>query len=405
MMSGSNIDERMDDDDGNYSDWSSDGEGDQYLIKSLFSESTFSNVESMLRFDESTFGFSITEVIRGLGADIDETYIIRLINFIREYVSSLSRPYEQADNHSLVQKISALEYLDLRFMRPVLSEDSLLFLLLDHWEKQDSGFFDRCDLNQKESTATIVEEVSLNDAIELEATQKKLKACEDFIKELVMDTNTVGHGHPHSSEAIVENDSGYFGSYSQIYIHEEMLRDHHRTSSYASAISASMPSVRGKIVVDIGCGTGILCLMAARAGAKQVIGIDVSSIVERTRRVIEKNGFSSTITIVQGKLEESIEKIRQLLPCGEQVDVIISEWMGYGLYYENMLSSVIVARDSLMPGRSGSMMPSVSRIFLEAATSSAAENRVTFWNDVYGIFTTLKTIFNFLSFVGVFSFE
>lgn len=46
------------------------------------------------------------------------------------------------------------------------------------------------------------------------------------------------------------------------------------------------------------------------------------------------------VTLVKGKVEE-VE-----LPDGiEKVDIIISEWMGYCLFYESMLQTVIYARD------------------------------------------------------------
>lgn len=38
-----------------------------------------------------------------------------------------------------------------------------------------------------------------------------------------------------------------------------------------------------QIVLDVGCGTGILSMMAARAGAKHVYGIDFSSVAEQAR--------------------------------------------------------------------------------------------------------------------------
>jgi predicted RNA methylase len=37
----------------------------------------------------------------------------------------------------------------------------------------------------------------------------------------------------------------------------------------------------GKVVLDVGCGTGILCMFAAKAGAKMVIGVDCSDIIEQ----------------------------------------------------------------------------------------------------------------------------
>lgn len=48
--------------------------------------------------------------------------------------------------------------------------------------------------------------------------------------------------------------------------------------------------------------------------------------------------FVLVITLIKGKIEE-IE-----LPV-EQVDIIISEWMGYCLLYESMLDTVLFARD------------------------------------------------------------
>lgn len=51
----------------------------------------------------------------------------------------------------------------------------------------------------------------------------------------------------------------------------------------------------------------------------------------------------SVITIFKGKVEE-VE-----LPV-DQVDIIISEWMGYCLFYESMLNTVIFARDKWLVG-------------------------------------------------------
>lgn len=82
-------------------------------------------------------------------------------------------------------------------------------------------------------------------------------------------------------------------------------------------------SFQGKIVLDIGCGTGILSMFAAKSGAARVIGIECSNIVEYAKQIVEANHLSDVITIVKGKVEEV------QLPDGiEAVDIIISEWMG-----------------------------------------------------------------------------
>lgn len=45
-----------------------------------------------------------------------------------------------------------------------------------------------------------------------------------------------------------------------------------RTEAYRRAIQANRAAISGKCVLDVGCGTGILSLFAAEAGAQQVIG-------------------------------------------------------------------------------------------------------------------------------------
>lgn len=83
---------------------------------------------------------------------------------------------------------------------------------------------------------------------------------------------------------------------------------------------------------------------AARAGAKHVIGVDMSSIIEKAREIVHVNGLSDKITLLQGKMEE----VNLPFP---KVDIIISEWMGYFLLYESMLDTVLYARDTyLNPG-------------------------------------------------------
>lgn len=61
---------------------------------------------------------------------------------------------------------------------------------------------------------------------------------------------------------------------------------------------------KDKVVLDVGCGTGILSLFAAKAGARKVYAVDCSSIIEQATQIISDNGFSDVITTVRGKIEE-----------------------------------------------------------------------------------------------------
>lgn len=67
-----------------------------------------------------------------------------------------------------------------------------------------------------------------------------------------------------------QNDAEYFTSYEDLQVHELMLKDKSRMMAYKEFIEGNPELFRDKIVVDVGAGLGILSLMAARAGAKQV---------------------------------------------------------------------------------------------------------------------------------------
>ena len=135
-----------------------------------------------------------------------------------------------------------------------------------------------------------------------------------------------------------------------------MLRDSERTRAYQSAIEGNPKDFKNKIVLDIGAGTGILSIFAARAGAKHVYAVENAEIAYFAIDIIKKNGLSDKITVIKGKMEE-VE-----LPV-PKVDIIISEWMGYFLLYEGMLDSVLFARDKYLDKKKGKMLPDRAQIF------------------------------------------
>uniref|UniRef100_A0A6I8PCV9 type I protein arginine methyltransferase n=1 Tax=Ornithorhynchus anatinus TaxID=9258 RepID=A0A6I8PCV9_ORNAN len=130
----------------------------------------------------------------------------------------------------------------------------------------------------------------------------------------------------------------YFDSYAHFGIHEEMLKDEVRTLTYRNSMFHNRHLFKDKVVLDVGSGTGILCMFAAKAGAKKVIGIECSSISDYAVKIVKANKLDHVVTIIKGKVEE-VE-----LPV-DKVDIIISEWMGYCLFYESMLNTVLYARD------------------------------------------------------------
>ena len=66
-----------------------------------------------------------------------------------------------------------------------------------------------------------------------------------------------------------------------------MLKDEVRTMTYRNAIYHNRHLFKDKVVLDVGSGTGILCMFAAKAGAKKVIGIEYSNIAEQAKEIIK----------------------------------------------------------------------------------------------------------------------
>jgi len=149
--------------------------------------------------------------------------------------------------------------------------------------------------------------------------------------------------------------ANYFCEYAYMYHQMDMLEDSHRTGSYFNAVMENPGCFKDKVVLDVGAGTCILSIMAARAGATQVFAVEATDMAKGARRLVEANGLGGIIRVLQGTME-TVQ-----LPC--KVDVIISEWMGYFLLRESMLDSVLVARDKhLKPG--GAMFPSHATLYL-----------------------------------------
>eukprot|EP00455_Lapot_gusevi_P045056 TRINITY_DN5725_c0_g1_i1.p1 TRINITY_DN5725_c0_g1~~TRINITY_DN5725_c0_g1_i1.p1 ORF type:complete len:355 (-),score=137.54 TRINITY_DN5725_c0_g1_i1:236-1300(-) len=168
----------------------------------------------------------------------------------------------------------------------------------------------------------------------------------------------------------------YFDSYSHFGIHEEMLKDKVRTKTYMNSILHNRHLFRDKVVLDVGCGTGILSMFAAKAGARKVFGVEFAGIARSAKKIVEDNGYANVIEIIHGKLEE--------VELPEKVDIIISEWMGYFLLYESMLDTVLIARDKfLKPG--GMMFPDKATLYACAIEDGDYRtDKIDFWNNVYG---------------------
>jgi histone-arginine methyltransferase CARM1 len=139
------------------------------------------------------------------------------------------------------------------------------------------------------------------------------------------------------------------------------------TGTYYAAVIENQADFQGRVVVDVGAGSGILSLFAAQAGAKHVYAVEASDMAHYARKLIAGNQpYGQRITVIHGKVEE--------VELPEKADILISEPMGTLLVNERMLESYIIARDRFLVPK-GKMFPSIGRNcdFLASSCNWASE--------------------------------
>ena len=151
--------------------------------------------------------------------------------------------------------------------------------------------------------------------------------------------------------------------------HREYLQDAARVDAFARGIAAAVRP--GDVVVDLGCGTGILGLLACRAGASRVYAIDESGMSEVARALAAANGFADRITIVRGHSRD--------VSLPERADVVVSDQIGHFGFEAGVLEYFEDARRRfLRPG--GRLVP--RRVSLWVAPVSCADlwDDTAFWS-------------------------
>lgn len=427
--------------DGDFADWTEENE-EARLTRCLFSSQTHASPAAALSHAASTFGFDLKVLYKQHGMEFYQ--VMQCLNYARwctkEHVGD-----PPAAAAAAAAGIASGAHRDEKFLAPALTDDPLLF----DWEDFVGVGIDNETVEDDQAAEAKARKMAeqgdeLADNAQLAATLAVLRAENEALKMRVLEmsarlgesltvddapTNVgaslgfVGdavfgkeapktypkpkrgsapakrNGDAPTSQSLI--DDNYFGSYGYFDIHRTMLDDVARTAAYRVALEENPSCVHGKKVLDIGCGTGILSMFAARGGASEVVGIDgAADIAAVARANVKHNGFDGTIKIVQGKVEELLAQAggvandaggtsteedtdpnasNQLQP--HSFDVLVSEWMGYALLFESMFDTVILARDALLkPG--GAVLPDIATIHIAGFGRNATS--LPFWDDVYG---------------------
>ncbi len=340
-------------------------EEEEDKVKDLFSNEWLDSCEEVLSRCKEEFGFDLAEFVKPR-LEEDPLAMGRTVNFIR------SRMRDDVMPEQIILEVKGNGYgwqEDTKFLQPHQDDmnDPLLW-----WGDafSEDGDEDIPQINKEDEVED--QEMEGEEEEEEENTSKKPSP-----------STATAASSSSTTEKKKENDGGgedyYFGSYSSVDIHEDMLRDAVRTESYLNAITANEHMSNAR-VMDVGSGSGVLSMMCKRDGkCREVIAVEASLMMRTlSKAIFELNGFKVGKDIIQfnGMVEDF-----QLDTEDQKVDVIVSEWMGYALLYESMLDSVLVARDRfLKPG--GRLFPNKANIFVEAIED--VEGRLSFWNDVYG---------------------
>lgn len=157
----------------------------------------------------------------------------------------------------------------------------------------------------------------------------------------------------------------------RIEYHRTLIADQVRNEAFARALSQVI--VPGKTVVaDIGAGTGLLALMAAKLGAREVYLYEAAEVAGVAEEVLKANGAHNC----------------HLMPCHStemedppKVDLIVSETLGNYPFEENIIETLNDARRRFLK-RGGTVIPSQVEQFVAPVVSDRIHRELCAWDDV-----------------------
>lgn len=399
--------------DANWDDWNDEDDAQggfsnpQMLC--LFCDSPYTSCSSLFEHCASAHSFDFYEIKKAYNLDMYKC--IKLFNYVRSQVEvnkCWSCGVTCSSKGELQKHLHLADNFDGNnfpwdadtYLKPFLQDDPLLYSFCEDDDEECDNM--SVDTSELESYLSQFEHIDIHDESSSDRCASDLIVpCENGGKDVASSSCKDMRNRENEMENIPSTkivakeiksvNKNYFGAYSSFGIHREMISDKVRTDAYRQALLENPSLLKKAVVMDVGCGTGILSLFAAQAGASRVIAVEASEKMAAVASQIAgdnnllSNGISSegsqqngSIEVVQGMVEE-LDNAKHIPP--HSVDVLVSEWMGYCLHYESMLISVLFARDKwLKPG--GAILPDTATMFLAGFGREATS--LPFWDNVYG---------------------
>jgi len=149
-----------------------------------------------------------------------------------------------------------------------------------------------------------------------------------------------------------------------------MLAHEERIDAYAEALERVVDS--DSVVVDIGTGTGIFALIAARLGARRVFAIDPNDAIEIARELVTANGYGDRVECIQAMSTD--------VQLPEPATIVVSDITGALPLMGGRISALVDARERLLRA-GGVLLPHGDALFAALAESPRQYSLVSNWDE------------------------
>jgi protein arginine N-methyltransferase 7 len=146
--------------------------------------------------------------------------------------------------------------------------------------------------------------------------------------------------------------------------HFPMMNDTVRNDAYEKALKTALQE--GGAVLDIGSGSGLLSMMAARHGATKVTTCEeVSMVAEKAKVIIARNGFADQIKVINKLSTDLVVEVDLM----DRADILVTEIFDYGLLGEKAFTAIEHAKKHLLKPNA-QLIPAGARVYAMCIESS-----------------------------------